>query len=136
MMTVRMKWILYASIITVAGINVAALDRDVRPRPNNYKNLQVLPADISEKDLKSIMVDHFQDGLGVGCAYCHVQEKNSMHLDYASDEKPEKEIARVMMRMTLQVNKDYFGVEKPLIGSDAMTISCFSCHRGLPHPEE
>jgi len=134
MMTVRMKWSLYTSIVAVICINVAALTPTAPS--NNYKNLQVLPADISEKDLKSIMVDHFQDGLGVGCAYCHVQEKNSMHLDYASDEKPEKEIARVMMRMTLQVNKDYFGVEKPLIGSDAMTISCYSCHRGLPHPEE
>jgi len=134
MTTVRMKWLLYSSIVVVICINVAALTPG--PSPNNYKNLQVLPTDISEKELKSIMVDQFQDGLGVGCAYCHVQEKNSMHLDYASDEKPEKEIARMMMRMTLQINKDYFDVEKPLIGSDAMTISCYSCHRGLPHPDE
>ena len=102
---------------------------------NDYKNLQVLPKDINSKDLQSIMVDHFQDGLGVGCSYCHAQEKNSLHLDYASDEKPEKEIARAMIRMTLEINKNYFAVEKPVLGSDAMIISCASCHRGNPHPE-
>jgi hypothetical protein len=128
-----MKWIVPALFVSVAVLNIAAIES---PKPvNDYKNLQVLPADISSKDLQSIMVDEFQDGLGVGCGYCHVQEKNSIHLDYASDEKPEKEIARVMMRMTLQLNKDYFGVEKPLLGSSAMTVSCFSCHRGTPHPE-
>jgi hypothetical protein len=98
----------------------------------DYKNLQVLPKDISSKDLQRIMVDEFQDGLGVSCSYCHAPENGSRHLDYASDEKPEKEIARAMMRMTLNVNKQYFNVLHPAIGDSLMIISCTSCHRGNP----
>lgn len=132
-MTTTMKGTVFTCFALVALVNIAAVESS-KPK-NDYKNLQVLPADISTKDLQSIMVDHFQDGLGVGCGYCHSQEKNSIKLDYASDEKPEKEMARVMMRMTMQLNKDYFGVDKPLIGSPAMTVSCLGCHRGLPRPE-
>src|SRR4051812_45118087 len=85
-------------LLTAVVISVAA----IKPprRVSEYKNLQVLPKDISSKQLQQIMVDEFQDGLGVSCGYCHVQEKGSMHLDYASDEKPEKEIARLMIKMT------------------------------------
>jgi hypothetical protein len=96
----------------------------------------VLPKDISSGALQKIMVDEFQDGLGVGCNFCHAQEKGSLHLDYASDEKPEKEIARSMMLMTMDINKKYFGDEHPLIGDSLMTISCVSCHHGTPHPEK
>jgi hypothetical protein len=125
--------IILVSIAIVAGINIAALKK--QETSNDYKNLKVLPVDIDSKTLQSIMVDDFQDGLGVGCGYCHAQEKNSMHLDYASDEKPEKEIARQMMRMTLDVNKNYFGIDTPQIGNTKMSVSCASCHRGAVRPE-
>lgn len=121
-------------LFVVVTISVAAIE----PNHHNeeFTNLQVLPKDISSKILKQIMVDEFQDGLGVGCSYCHSTEKGSLHLDYASDEKPEKEIARAMMRMTMDINKKYFEVEHPLIGDSLMTISCSNCHHGTPHPEK
>src|ERR1700722_6408035 len=120
--------------LTIAGIISAA---SVKPgsSKNDYTNLQVLPKDIAPKDLQRIMVDEFEDGLGVGCNFCHAQEKGSLHLDYASDAKPEKEIARAMMRMTMDINKKYFQVERPLIGDSLMNISCNTCHRGVAHPE-
>ena len=105
-------------------------------KQTEFKNLKVLPKDISSKDLQKIMVDEFQDGLGVGCNYCHAPEQGSLHLDYASDAKPEKEIARSMMLMAMDINKKYFGVEHPLIGDSLMTISCSTCHQGTPHPEK
>jgi hypothetical protein len=119
--------------LTIAGIISAA---SVKPgsSKNDYTNLQVLPKDIAPKDLQRIMVDEFEDGLGVGCNFCHAQEKGSLHLDYASDAKPEKEIARAMMRMTMDINKKYFVVEQPLIGDSLMTISCSNCHHGTAHP--
>jgi hypothetical protein len=121
------------AVLTVAGIISAAL---VKPgsSKNDYTNLQVLPKDISAKALQMIMVDEFQDGLGVGCNFCHAQEKGSLHLDYASDAKPEKEIARAMMRMTMDINKKYFMVEQPVIGDSLMMISCSNCHHGVAHP--
>ena len=64
----------------VVFIAVAAL-----PSPGHqFRNLRVLPKDISSKDLSRIMVDEFEDGLGVSCAFCHAQSKDSVHLDYAS----------------------------------------------------
>ena len=119
--------------LTAAGIISAAL---VKPggTKNDYTNLQVLPKDIAPKDLQRIMVDEFEDGLGVSCNFCHAQEKGSLHLDYASDAKPEKEIARAMMRMTIDINKKYFTVELPVIGDSLMAISCSNCHHGTAHP--
>lgn len=124
--------IVAGGLVAVVVISVAAIN-PIR-QTGEFKNLKVLPKDIGSKDLQKIMVDEFQDGLGVGCNFCHAKEKGSLHLDFASDEKPEKEIARSMMLMTLDVNKKYFGVENPLIGDSVLTISCNTCHQGTPHP--
>ena len=81
------------------------------------------------------MVDEFNDGLGVGCGFCHAEEKGSHKLDYASDAKPEKSIAREMMRMTMKINKRFFHVRRSGIGDSLMIVNCSSCHHGQPHPE-
>ena len=118
------------AIVVIAGI--AAV-----PAPSNeYKNLKVLPKDISTKDLSRIMIDEFEDGLGVSCGFCHAEEKDSHKLDYASDENPEKEIARLMMKMTLDVNEKYFQVPHPLIGDSVLSIKCMTCHKGQLRPGE
>lgn len=100
-----------------------------------YTNLKVLPKDISSKELQSIMADDFEDGLGVTCGFCHANAKDGHGLDFASDEKPEKEIARGMMRMTLGINKKYFKAKHPAIGSNALTITCNTCHKGEAFPD-
>jgi hypothetical protein len=107
-----------------------------KPGDEGYKNLQVLPKNISQKALQEIMVDDFQDGLGVACNFCHAEEKGSHHLDYASDAKPEKEMARHMMRMTLTINRDYFQMKNAMIGDSFLSVNCATCHRGQPHPEK
>jgi cytochrome c553 len=80
------------------------------------------------------MIDEFEDGLGVSCGFCHKKQKDSEKLDYASDEKPEKEIARMMMKMSLAINRKYFGVRHPQIGDSTMVITCNTCHNGRPFP--
>jgi hypothetical protein len=122
------------SVIIVLGIVVIAGIAAVPAPSNEYKNLRVLPKDISTKDLSRIMIDDFEDGLGVSCGFCHAEEKNSHKLDYASDEKPEKEIARLMMKMTLDVNEKYFQVPHPLIGDSLLSITCMTCHKGQARP--
>jgi hypothetical protein len=132
-MQINRKFLILTGLVAAGALSVTAIGPS---QPvNDYTNLQVLPKDISPKALQHIMVDEFQDGLGVGCNFCHAQEKGSLHLDYASDEKPEKEIARAMMRMTMDINKKYFEVEHPLIGDSLMTISCSTCHHGTAHPD-
>jgi len=123
----------YVVVLVLAGIvtfSVAALPAD-EPK---YKNLKLLPKDISSKDLSKIMIDDFEDGLGVSCGFCHSEEKDSHRLDYASDAKPEKQIARLMMQMTVDINKKYFKLKQPVIGDSTLVISCVTCHNGQPRP--
>jgi hypothetical protein len=100
-----------------------------------YKNLKVLPANISSKRLQQIMVDDFNEGLGVGCGFCHAEVKGSHRLDYASDAKPEKSIARAMMRMDMKINRKFFQVKHPMIGDSRLIVTCNSCHHGQAMPE-
>ena len=133
-MIVNRKMTVVGVLTAIVTISVAA----IRPQhdQSEFKNLRVLPKDISKKALQQIMVDEFQDGLGVGCNYCHAQEKGSLHLDYASDEKPEKEIARSMIQMTMDINGKYFGIKEGLIGDSSMAVTCSSCHHGTSHPDK
>ena len=132
-MRINSKFIIIIVLILAVIISVAAIE-PIRHK-DDFTNLKVLPNDISPKALQQIMVDEFQDGLGVGCNFCHANEKGSLHLDYASDEKPEKEIARSMMRMAMDINKKYFEVEHPVIGDSLMAVSCNTCHHGVAHPD-
>jgi hypothetical protein len=99
-------------------------------------NLKVLPKNISEKQLNKIMVEDCGDGLGVTCDYCHVEDKAAKKFDYASDARSEKDTARSMMRMTLELNRRYFGQNQPAIGDSTMLITCYTCHHGFPVPKE
>ncbi|HEY4060926.1 MAG TPA: c-type cytochrome [Puia sp.] len=126
------KWIVVVFLLMAVTLGVAAM----RPPKNGYTNLEVLPRDIPTRDLTRIMVDEFDDGLGVSCTFCHAPESpGSQKLDYASDAKPEKAIARSMMRMTLKVNKRWFSVKKPMLGTPSLAVTCVTCHNGKPHPD-
>jgi len=125
-----------AVIITLATtVTITAAATIDHTEPVRYTNLKVLPKNISSKVLQGIMVDDFQDGLGVTCNFCHANAKSGHGLDFASDAKPEKQIARVMMRMTIGINKKYLKLKHPQIGDAALIISCNSCHKGQAFPE-
>jgi hypothetical protein len=128
------------SIILLLGITIsvmasATISKSTEDTPQ-YVNLKVLPKNINSKDLQKIMVDDFEDGLGVACNFCHAADKTTGQLDFASDAKPEKEIARQMMRTTIGINKKYFKVKHPLIGTDALVVTCNTCHNGVAFPDK
>jgi hypothetical protein len=100
------------------------------PKPTN---LQVLPKDISTKDLLATM-HQFTGDLGVHCTFCHEEDSKTHHPNFASDAKPEKKAARVMMRMTHDIDGKYLA-ELPDHG-DMMKVSCGTCHRGKSTPTE
>ncbi|MDN3581587.1 c-type cytochrome [Mucilaginibacter flavus] len=106
-----------------------------KPEPRLYTNLKVLPKNITSKELQGIMADDFEDGLGVSCGFCHAPNKDGHGLDFASDAKPEKEISRAMMRMTLGINKKYLKLKHPKIGDAALVVSCTTCHKGQAFPD-
>jgi hypothetical protein len=128
----------YLIVSALAGFVVIAVAATKPPAmkatDNKFTNLKVLPKDISEKEMNKIMVDEFEDALGVSCNFCHAKQKDSEKLDYASDENPQKENARNMMRMTLEINQKYFMVKHPLIGDSSLQITCNNCHQGQPYP--
>jgi len=133
-MVVRKKIRVMVVLLAAGALSIAAINP--QKKTDGFKNLKVLPKDISAKELQKIMVDDFQDGLGVSCNFCHSQEPGSLHLDYAADTKPEKEIARSMMQMTMDINQKYFGAEHPQVGDSVLTVNCNTCHQGTPHPEK
>ncbi len=101
----------------------------------HYVNLKVLPKNISSRDLQGLMTDDFEDGLGVDCGFCHARAKDGHGLDFVSDAKPEKNIARDMMRMTLDINKKFFKVKHPVLGGAMVTVTCATCHKGQAFPD-
>ena len=126
----------YIVIAVMAGaVTICSMTGAATESKSEYTNLKVLPRNISSKALQSIMIDEFEDGLGVGCTFCHAEQKGSHRLDYASDAKPEKEIARNMMRMTMKINAKYFKLRHPMIGDSSLILTCNSCHRGQPRPD-
>ena len=100
------------------------------------KNLNVLPKNISHDDLEKVMKS-WNKALGVKCNHCHVARKDDpKKLDFVSDEKPEKEMARDMYKMTMKLNRKYFGDEKKEHGKATLAVNCNTCHRGHDEPEE
>jgi hypothetical protein len=126
------KFTVVATLAVIVTMAVAF----TTPAADEHKNLKVLPRNISHEELEKIM-NGFKTALGVKCNFCHAASKDgSGHLDFASDEKAEKGIARHMMKMTLKINKKYFEVNKPLIGDTSLMVSCITCHHGEAHPEK
>ena len=126
-----MKNTIIICLIAVLFLCSAAID----PPKGAYRNLKVLPKDISSKAMSKLMVDEISDALGVSCGFCHAEKEGSHQLDYASDAKPEKEMARTMMRMTMRINKQYFNLKHPHLEDATLTITCNTCHNGQPHPD-
>jgi hypothetical protein len=101
--------------------------------PPEPKNLKVLPATMPGAQVLPIM-RNFTAALGVNCGYCHVWTGPGLPTnDYASDEKPAKEVARVMMRMANEANANLAAnIKKP---ADQLTrVQCMTCHRGAAIP--
>ena len=99
-----------------------------------FKNLKVLPKDISKEDLDKVMHD-FTAALGVRCNFCHSPGADG-RMDFASDAKPEKDIARYMLNMTKEINVKYFNSENSSMPDTISVVKCLTCHRGGAHPED
>lgn len=107
---------------------------------HEYTNLQVLPKDVSRDELGRVMVENLRGlGLprqeGVGCLYCHVGDLDQPRAtwDWASDAKPEKQTARLMMRMVQDINSKYLDSLEQRIDAESR-VTCATCHAGRTDP--
>jgi len=124
------KAVVILGLIFIVFIGIAAS----KPEGNKERNLKVLPKDISNADLDSVM-GGYAKALNVNCDFCHAENKTKTDIDFASDDKPEKEITRMMMKLTAAVNKDYFDYTIVYKAGETMAVSCYTCHDGFPRPE-
>jgi len=125
------KIIVTLSFLAFVTLGVAAV------KAPQERNLKVLPKDISDEKLDSIM-QTYNKALGVKCEFCHVKSKvyPGTDIDYRSDAEPMKENARDMMRMTIEINTNHFYFNKSIQPEYLNTITCKTCHRGEAFPPE
>ncbi|MEQ9422796.1 MAG: c-type cytochrome [Cyclobacteriaceae bacterium] len=89
----------------------------------DIQNFKGMPA----KRLLSVMEFGYSRSLGVGCGHCH--DTNN----WASSEKPEKQIAREMSAMVKRINGELLtGIDN--LKSDQAFVNCTTCHRGDVKP--
>jgi hypothetical protein len=104
------------------------------PESDRPQNLKVLPDTMSHDAVIAVM-RNFTTSLGVRCNHCHVPYAGAPpdSLNFASDDKDTKEVARGMMRMVRAINGDHLpDIEQ--LGENRMVVGCMTCHRGAPRP--
>jgi len=84
-----------------------------------HKNLKVL----TEEQMQAGAMRQFTQALGVQCGYCHVQG------NFASDENPKKDVARMMVTMVKDIN-----AKLPASPDAKAKVTCYTCHRGAAAP--
>jgi photosynthetic reaction center cytochrome c subunit len=86
-----------------------------------YKNIKVLKGTPADQLILSM---HLVEGeLGVDCTFCHVDHEPS---HFQLDDNKQKETARKMMQMVIDINKNNF--------EGKQVVTCYTCHQGHPEP--
>ena len=123
----RRAALLLAALIFAAGAAAGQI-------PEEFQNLQVLPKDVEKRQLVELMKS-FCAALDVRCTHCHAGEEGAplSEIDFPSDDKQAKQVARAMMRMVEAINGTYL----PRTGrepAELSRVSCLTCHRGQVEP--
>jgi hypothetical protein len=121
-MTIKRTTVAAGLLLSFAALAVAQAPPQgggaARTTEQQFKNIQVL------KGLPAAQMNLTMHGisaqLGVDCVHCHVWEQ------FDKDEKPAKMVARRMITMVRDLNQQYF--------NGAQVVTCYTCHRGSPHP--
>jgi hypothetical protein len=120
--------------VMVAGLVAAAAPARAQI-PQSFTNLRVLPKDTPRRELISAMRT-LASALSVRCEHCHVgaEAPDFKGTDFASDAKPAKRTARLMMLMVRAINDDHLARVTRAEGAAAVRVECVTCHRGLTTP--
>ncbi|HTA81629.1 MAG TPA: c-type cytochrome [Bacteroidia bacterium] len=132
------KWQISLLLMIAVFVGIGATTTNSgKPEEEGFKNLQILPKDISEKELHKVMRE-YSVSLGVHCGFCNASwsDTTKRGLDFASDTKDEKKIARHMMQMTTSINSTYFNFNNSTKPDTIHMVMCFTCHRGHSQPDE
>jgi hypothetical protein len=86
-----------------------------------FKSIKVLN-DMPAEQMGPVM-NIMSASLGVNCVFCHASNDG----DYEKEGNEHKDMARQMLKMTFDLNKNYF--------NNRPEINCNSCHQGKSHPQ-
>jgi hypothetical protein len=128
------------AFVTLAFASLVAIScavtqmKSAGPENPQYKNLKVLPKDITREQMDSVM-HHFTASLNVKCNFCHVFNAEKKEMNWVTDENKHKLVARQMMTMTNELNKKYFDQTGSAINlSSQLAVTCYTCHNGAKEP--
>jgi tetratricopeptide (TPR) repeat protein len=128
---VKAKWLYIVILITLFLWRSTVSFTQI---PDRFENLQVLPKDISKKELVDLMRSYTR-ALGQSCEYCHVgKERDLSTFNFASDDKVPKKTARAMIQMAHAINEQYLS-KIPSTSKPKVNVSCATCHHGQARPE-
>jgi tetratricopeptide (TPR) repeat protein len=130
----RNIWLrIYGVVVFIIILLPAAHGQATWSWPEKPSNLQVLPKDMTGTKLQPVMVG-FTRALGVRCTYCHKGEEGKplSTFDFASDDNPNKNRAREMLRMLADINEHLKKIDPS--GDQRVNMWCNTCHRGRPRP--
>src|SRR5688572_3126447 len=131
------KGIVWTVLGTTAlwGLTVALVNGQAAAQARTAAQSQMLAENVFKNVtvLRGIPVDEFMGTMGVfsaalgfSCEDCHTASSNDW-ANYAKDVSPRKQMARRMVTMMTELNKQYFGGRQ--------VVTCFSCHRGANRPK-
>jgi len=129
-------WIVVAIVLATGAAVVA--EEPAGAGQDAPMDLEVLPSSWSREQVSALM-QAVGTSLGVRCSHCHAEDPDapaplpgqSPRLDYSLNTKPEKEVGRTMLRMTMELNA---ATRSPDDDASVEKISCFTCHRGEATP--
>ena len=133
--------------IAVFAVSIAAQAPQAGPPPQSPPggpprtfpaptNLKVLPKNLTGQQVHDIM-EQWEGSLGAHCNTCHTADPKNIgpngrpRLNFADDSKEEKLTARLMFKMTEDINVNY--VSK--VPNSDEPVTCGTCHRGHLGPE-
>jgi hypothetical protein len=99
--------------------------RESTPAESVFTNLQVLGG-FPAVNLVRAMDQGWSKALGVSCTHCHVPG------DWANDSKPQKSIARDMVKMGNVISAQLRSMEG--LKDRRTIVNCTTCHRGQLKP--
>jgi len=122
----------FAVIISLVCFAAIVLSFRFPEKKTGFKNLKVLPKDITEKQLDSVM-HYYTFALDVSCNTCHAKNSNPIiqGMDFASDTVPLKSRARQMITMTANINKTYFNDLNSSRPDTIKAVTCYTCHKNM-----
>lgn len=112
---------LSVSALVLAG-HAAAQDKP-QMAEQVFKNIQVLKGITSDDFLGTMGI--MSASIGFDCSECHTGAGTDK-VNWAADDNPKKLIARRMVTMVENINKDNFG--------NRLNVTCWTCHRGRDRP--